>query len=249
VELPFRLLTSGEEIRKTFGLWGDDISRREYIGQLLWQTSLDPSVLPPHLPQSEIYFAADLFAPLANEVFVDCGAFNGDSVQEFIKRRAGIYEQIIAIEPDPANCGALEGWLATLPLETSGRIQVIQNALGSNRERITFNATGTAGSSVGKGNYQVESAPLDELLDGFRPTLMKMDIEGAEPDALLGAKKILMEDAPVLAICLYHVQEHLWQIPLLIHSISDQYDLFLRRYADECWEIVCYAVPKTRLIA
>jgi hypothetical protein len=74
-----------------------------------------------------------------------------------------------------------------------------------------------------------------------------MDIEGAEPDALLGTRKTIQKNMPVMAICLYHAQEHLWQIPLLIQSISNDYKFFLRRYSDECWETVCYAVPRNRL--
>ena len=93
----------------------------------------------------------------------------------------------------------------------------------------------------------MESVPLDELLASASPTFIKMDIEGAEPNTLLGAAKIIADHAPVLAICLYHAQEHLWQIPLLIQSMRQDYNFFLRRYADECWEIVCYAVPKSRL--
>jgi hypothetical protein len=76
-----------------------------------------------------------------------------------------------------------------------------------------------------------------------------MDIEGAEPDALLGARNIIKNDLPVLAVCLYHNQEHLWKIPLLIQSISSEYNFFLKRYSDECWELVCYAVPNHRLKA
>jgi hypothetical protein len=89
---------------------------------------------------------------------------------------------------------------------------------------------------------------LDDLLPSTIPTFIKMDIEGAEPDALRGASKLIAEHTPVLAICLYHAQEHLWQIPLLLQSLNSTYNFYLRRYADECWEIVCYAVPKSRLI-
>jgi hypothetical protein len=74
-----------------------------------------------------------------------------------------------------------------------------------------------------------------------------MDIEGAEMDALKGTRKTIRAHAPVLAICLYHTQEHLWEIPLLLQSFSDQYAFFLRRYSDHCWESVCYAVPRERL--
>lgn len=246
VILPGKIFEQAEDVRKALHLWADDTSRREYMGQLLWQSSLDPSVLPPHLPQNDIYFADDLYAALADEIFVDCGAFDGDSVQEFLKRRSGSFGQIIAIEPDPENCKALEARVASLPIELGRKIKIVQNAAGSRREIVTFNVTGTAGSSIGQGNYQVSSIPLDELSD-FNPTLIKMDIEGAEPDAILGASNLIRKSMPVMAVCLYHAQEHLWQIPLLIQSISNNYKFFLRRYSDECWETVCYAVPKERL--
>jgi len=249
VEIPERIFRHSNEVREAFHLWADDASRREYIGQLEWRTTLDSSVLPSHLPQNEIYFANDLFTPLAEEVFVDCGAFDGDSMQEFIKRQANSFSQIIAIEPDSVNCGALRTRIASFPDEIKNKIKVVQSAVGSKHAMVPFNTTGTAGSSIGKGSHQIECAPLDDLLYGIRPTYIKMDIEGAEPEALLGASKIIRQDAPTLAVCLYHMQEHLWQIPLLIHSLNNQYDFFLRRYADDCWELVCYAVPKNRFIA
>lgn len=247
VEHPYKIFEQAENVRKSLNLWADDISRREYMGQLLWQTSLDLNVLPPHLPQNEIYFADDLISLQEDEVFVDCGAFDGDSVEEFIKRRNSIFGQIIAIEPDPENCKSLEARLTALSIEAREKIRLIQSAAGSKYETVTFNATGTAGSSIGEGSYQVQCTPLDELLNDVKPTFIKMDIEGAEPDALLGAKKIIKRDKPVLAICMYHAQEHIWQIPLLIQSFSKEYEFFFRRYADECWELVCYAVPKNRL--
>jgi hypothetical protein len=97
------------------------------------------------------------------------------------------------------------------------------------------------------GSFHVESVPLDLLLADEQPTYIKMDIEGAEYRALLGCRQVIAKHLPILAICLYHRQEDLWSIPLLVRSISDQYSLFLRRYSDECWEQVCYAVPKERV--
>ena len=88
------------------------------------------------------------------------------------------------------------------------------------------------------------------MLERLDPTNVIVEIqkvEGAELDALIGARLVMKKDLPILAICLYHKQEHLWQIPLYIRSTSKQYRLFLRRYSDECWELVCYAVPVSRL--
>ena len=76
-----------------------------------------------------------------------------------------------------------------------------------------------------------------------------MDIEGAEVDALTGARQAICRDLPVVAACVYHRQEHLWEVPLLLHSLSGEYNLFLRRYGDEFADVVCYAVPPHRLAA
>jgi hypothetical protein len=75
-----------------------------------------------------------------------------------------------------------------------------------------------------------------------------MDVEGAEPEALAGARETIRQHAPVLAICLYHRQSDLWEIPLQVREMTDRYSFYLRRYSDDCWEQVLYAIPKERVI-
>jgi FkbM family methyltransferase len=246
MELPYKIFNQADDVEAAFKLWADDISRREYLGQLLWRTSLDRAVLPNHLPQEDIYFPDDIFTPISSEVFVDCGAYDGDTIREFMKRKKSSFSQIIAIEPDPVNFQSLNIQNSYLAEEMKNKIILMQYAVGSHKEIVKFNSTGTVASSVGQGSYNVECMTLDELLANYKPTFIKMDIEGAELDALKGAQKIIGECPPILAICTYHKQEHLWKIPLLLRSFSDQYNFFLRRYADECWELVCYAVPVNR---
>jgi FkbM family methyltransferase len=247
LELPDAIFAQAAEVRKGLSGWADDASRREYLGQLEWHTSLDRSVLPAHLPQREIYFPDDIVEQSSKETFVDCGAFDGDTIREFLKRRGSSFGQVIAIEPDPTNFQALRKYVATLPEDVRSRVLTIQSAVGLRKGKVKFTAAGSAASSVGEGPLEVECAPLDELLADCSPTYIKMDIEGAELDAVAGARKVIERDAPILAICLYHKLEHLWRIPLLIRSYSSSHKLFLRRYADECWELVCYAVPTSRL--
>jgi hypothetical protein len=76
----------------------------------------------------------------------------------------------------------------------------------------------------------VQSIALDEALPGFKPTLIKMDIEGAEPEALKGAIGIIKESRPQLAICVYHKFDHYWRIPLFIDSLKCGYRLYLRQH-------------------
>jgi hypothetical protein len=75
-----------------------------------------------------------------------------------------------------------------------------------------------------------------------------MDIEGGEIEALQGAAGVLREHCPLLAISVYHCQDHLWRIPLLIKSLQDRYHFFLRPHDEELWDLVCYAVPEQRMV-
>ena len=104
----------------------------------------------------------------------------------------------------------------------------MQYAVGSQKEVVKFNVTGTAASSVGQGSFDTECSTLDELLASYMPTFIKMDIEGAEIDAIMGARKVIGKGSPILAICMYHKQEHLWKIPLLLRALSDQYKFYFR---------------------
>ena len=107
-------------------------------------------------------------------------------------------------------------------------------------------ATGTAGSAGGSGSLEVQGEPLDRVLANETPTYLKMDIDGAEPDALLGARRTLERCRPTLAVCVYHEQDHLWRIPLWIDSLKLGYRFFLRPHHEECWDLILYAIPEGR---
>jgi hypothetical protein len=115
---------------------------------------------------------------------------------------------------------------------------------------VRFSAMGTDGSAIGEdGDLDVECVALDEVLHNEAPSYIKMDIEGAELDALAGSRRLIAGQSPVLAICSYHRQSDLWRIPLLIHSYNPDYRFYLRQHLIEGWDVVCYAVPRRRLTA
>jgi hypothetical protein len=94
----------------------------------------------------------------------------------------------------------------------------------------------------------VQCYPLDDLSIAQPVTLIKMDIEGAEYAALLGARNVIARDKPLLAICVYHTQEDIWRIPLLIRSMLPEHRLFLRAYEGDGFQTVVYAVPADRVL-
>jgi FkbM family methyltransferase len=180
-----------------------------------------------------------------HEVFVDCGAFDGDTLRELVRRKGDRFDGFIAFEPDPANFRALEASLECLPPGTRERIVARCIAVHSNRETLRFSSADGVGSAVaGSGDIEVEADSLDALLAGVNPTFIKMDIEGAEPSALRGATATLRTKAPTLAICLYHARQHLWELPKAIREANPEYQIFLRRHSDECWETVAYALHR-----
>ena len=130
----------------------------------------------------------------------------------------------------------------------STRITLLPFLVGNQDGPAQFNADGSVSSHItADGGISVECRKLDSIAWAHLPTYIKMDIEGAEPDALCGASGLLRKHGPALAICLYHRTEHLWQLPRYIHETAPGYEVFIRRYAEDCWELVCYAVPKHRL--
>jgi len=227
-------------VRAAMALWADEESRQEYVAQLAWSLDFNPFDLPTARPASDTYFEPSLVHFGKDEVFVDCGAFDGDSVAAF-RERCPAYKAAVGLEPDPQNRGNFVQRFGGKSAMAADRIQVLPYAASDRRERVTFDVTGTAGSAIATAGLQVEAATLDHLVADLMPTFIKMDIEGAEPKALAGAAAIMRVHKPQLAVCLYHDRRHLWEIPFQIAESQPAYRLHLRRYADECWELVCYA--------
>ncbi len=124
---------------------------------------------------------------------------------------------------------------------------IYQNATGKQREKLRFLAAGSEGSAISnQGNLEVDVVPLDEIIADEAPTFIKMDIEGAEIDTILGASHIIEKYTPILAISTYHLQDHLWRLPLLVNSICSDYSYFLIPHGENGLESVFYAIPNSR---
>ena len=247
IELPHRLVEQCEAIRNCHAILADDKSKRELREQLVWRYWLDYSALSLGLDARDIYFPMDLLSPSDEDVFVDCGAFDGDTIRSFNEHWGGGFRHTFTFEPDPVNRAALASKEVTRNL--GSRITIMPYAVGNTNGPVSFTCTSSAAShlTTGDSGVAIECRRLDDVIWSLTPTYIKMDIECAEPEALAGSAELLRQHRPVLAVCTYHRSEHLWQIPNLIRSIAPEYHLFLRRYAEECWEGVCYAIPSHRL--
>jgi len=239
-----------DNIRLGYSVLADEHSRTLFREQLQWRLNLDSDRMLPPSPVSETYFPSDIIMPIPDEVLVDCGAFDGDSIKAFLSCRNNQVARIYALEPDRKNRVKLEQYKESLPRDLAARISILPFAVGKQSGYVDFESGNLVRSriSLAAKGEATECRTLDEICDGAGTTYIKMDIEGSEPEAIEGATQVLNRNLPVLAACVYHRWEHLWQIPALIRSITSHHRIFLRRYAEDCWELVCYAVPTHRLI-
>lgn len=245
IDLPTNVLRAREHVLAAAELWSDARSLREYVGQIRWRLSGDFEALSPAEPDQ--YFADGVVRVGGGEVFVDCGAFIGDTLLD-VAKRVGSWHAYHAFEPDPASFAALSRVAASLPAPLADRVHLHRAATADREGTADFNATGLAGASLSSGgSVLVDCVAIDDVLAEITPTFIKMDIEGAEAAALTGARKAIHAGRPLLAIAAYHKQADLWELPLLVHQMAPDYRMFLRPHAGEGFDTVLYAVPPDRV--
>ncbi|QHI72056.1 FkbM family methyltransferase [Aminipila terrae] len=123
-------------------------------------------------------------------------------------------------------------------------IEIFNNAVWNKNDILYFLEAGTMGSTINNlGNVKVQAVNLDSVLEEKEDiSFIKMDVEGAELEALEGAKNTIQQFKPKLAICVYHKVEHHWEIPLYIKNLNPKYKIFMRHHNLMGIETVCYAV-------
>jgi FkbM family methyltransferase len=246
-EPPHRLYHHLEEVFDAEGIWADEESLATYRSNIVWRAKGDPSHLPYPAPQNT-YFPRDIFKLSPEEVLVDCGAFDGDTLRLLLSV-APAFKAFYAVEADTVSIQKLQSYIGTLQPDVAAKVHELDCAVGAERCTLQFVMSGAATSKIESAGVDVACIPLDELFADMPVTFIKMDIEGAEFDALSGGAKIIQRDSPILAICVYHTQADIWRIPLLIRSINPGYTFFLRSYDGDGFQTVVYAVPPGRLLS
>jgi FkbM family methyltransferase len=249
LDLPSHLLEDAQSIRQCFDLWSDEASRREFVAQVNWRLSGDPSGLG-HPDPGEQYLVADVAKERGDEVVLDCGAYDGDTLRAWLSVRGPTFRTYFAMEPDPLSRQRLESSLTELDPAIANRVRVLPYSVSDYTGSATFSASGSLSSAMQDGpGITVQCTRLDDLepeLGGEAPTFLKMDVEGAELDALTGGQSLLRRTHPMIAIATYHRQDHLWKVPLAVNDLWSQYDFYLRPHNEEGWDLILYAVPPNR---
>jgi len=241
-DLPTRTLAAAALLRELALRLADDASRRVFLAALRQRLR---GIFDATAPAAAQYFPADIVRLSEDEVFVDGGAFDGDTLADFVGRVGERFAHYHAFEPDAADRVRLMGRLEGLPAAVREKITIHPLALHAESATLSFTDQGGPTSHVGTGgNTSVRGERLDAILAVQRLSFLKLDVEGAERAALAGAKASITQHRPQVAACVYHEPNDLWEIPQRLAALLPNSRFYLRQHGFDGWETVVYVVPQ-----
>lgn len=182
----------------------------------------------------------DVFDSRPGEIVIDAGVFDGTTEKEIVQWGGSNISKIYAFELDPRNGEQCKKYYKENGLEN---VIFINKGIGEKNEEIFLEggSEGSASSRQGKGSIKAFVTKIDDAVGDEPVSFIKMDIEGAEVGALKGASETIVKNKPRLAICVYHKDSDLYEIPKQILSLVPEYRFVLRHYTSCAWETVLYA--------
>lgn len=224
------ILGHQRELEFVYEHLADDISKDVFF-KILQFRLIDDTIIIPTMPQDKQYFEYEFYPKREDEVFVDCGAFNGISAKAFLSENRGRFEAYYGFEPDPDNFDALRQYIDNFTDTIRSKMHLYNVALWKDDKGARLYSLKGPGSFIADiGNTDIQTIALDKVIDGSKVTYIKMNIEGSEIQALQGAKNTIKNNKPKLAIAGYHKTWDMWEIPNLILKYDESYKIYLRSY-------------------
>lgn len=184
------------------------------------------------------YFDMEYLSKNKKISFVDCGALDGNTsiwANEWFSQ----IHKIWVFEPDTMNAEKCRENLKNTKCE----VNVIEKAVWSSNTELYFKESNNGMSSIDSaGDVCVKATTLDSVIEDREDLYIKMDIEGAEIEALQGAERLIRNCKPKLAICIYHKKEDVMDIPSLLLEYNPNYKFYIRHYSLTKNETVLYAI-------
>ncbi len=235
----------------------DDESKNIYSGVLLGRMIGNIEMIEQYYSPNQ-YFCFPKFRWLVKRdgVFVDCGAFVGDIVEDMVQYSLSTFKKIYAFEPNKHAFKALQrrgSFLADIWGLSDGQIVYEQKGVGARHDFLSFYESNNdfATSSLCCSDIQnseenvVEIVVLDEYFANIRGggvniAFIKADIEGAEWDMLHGASETIQQCKPLIAVCIYRNIYDMYRIPLYLKKMVPEYKFHIRHHSTANEETVLY---------
>lgn len=215
-----------EKLTAAWNLMADEQSRFVFEQVVLYKLDGDIRRLK-NCESSKKEAFQTVLKPQKDEIFLDLGAYDGDTIREVLAYTDGAYQNIIAWEPNLKNFRKLKTFSKDME-----RIELFHLGAWDKKDVLPFSSgAGRNAALHGKGRtVKVEVDAVDHILMGQKATMIKMDIEGAEMRALSGAADTIMRWKPRLNIAAYHRSEDLFELPLYLHTLCPEYAFYLRHH-------------------
>ena len=234
------LESNREEIMHAYSLLEDDFSRKVFSNICNYKISGKVEYLRS-ISTNRREDITVLLNLSASERYLDLGAYNGDTVDEFLQLTNSQYESIIAVEADKKNFQKLTNRFSQ---QNIVNLNLIYQGIWSEKTCLTFNNAGGRASAIDPNSTtSIDVNNIDNILNNQFVSFIKMDIEGAEHQALAGAVHTLTKYQPKLLIAAYHHDDDFFTLPLKLKQINPKYKIFLRKHPYlPAWEINMFAV-------
>lgn len=250
------VLKNVDNLDELYNRLGDDISKDVMVAFINTRISGNPEEIYQLRSGENHQYDYNVLNIGEDEVMVDCGSFDGDTIADYLRYTNNRVKKIYACEPDDKNIGkinqrfneqAIRKLIQIVPMGVWSEETVLKFAKGKD-SASSFNNSSTVNRFIAD-ELQYNKVPvttIDKIIGGDEATFIKMDIEGSELDALKGAEKTIRRCYPKLAICVYHKERDLVDIPNYIMSLENDtfyYKFYMRHHSVSLAETVLYAIP------
>ncbi len=226
-----------DRLERVYHLLADEQSKKAFRDVVAFKITGDISLLKGcETPAHEAYEC--ILKTSCDEIYVDLGAYTGDTVRELLSHTEGRYSRIYAVEPNKRNFRKLSEYA-----EGMENVTLIHAAAWSENKTLYFSKSGGRMPHPTQEGIETAAVSVDNVLNGGICTYIKMDVEGSEAEAIEGARETITRHLPKLNIALYHRVGDIFSLPLLIESLAPGYKLYLRHHPYyPAWDTNLYCV-------
>lgn len=231
------LAKHAEALQDVYERLADEQSRKVFANTLNYKLSGKINYLFECTTKREADLR-ELIAPSQEECYLDLGAYNGDTIQELGRLANWQWQQVVAVEPDRRNCRKLR--VLAEELQQCGlAVEVHEAGIWDRKGEISFSDSGGRQSTfVGAAKRVVPVTTIDAVAAGRPISYIKMDVEGAEVQALQGGAMTIAMCQPKLFVAAYHYDADLFRLPQMLWQLVPAYKLYLRKHPYvPAWEL------------
>lgn len=230
--------TNKKEYEKVYELLADKKSKEIFEKLINFKISFDFEFMKGFTNDHENqYFDKEIIPNIENISFLDGGGYVGDTLKEIIKNYPD-FKKIYCVEPNELHLN-----IAKRDFGNIKNIEFVNCGLGDKKEFIKEE---TINQNNCNHNYQTNNINTIDNIVKEKIDYIKLDIEGAEQEAIKGSINTIKKYHPILAICIYHKAEDWYKVPKLVLEIEPNYDVYLRHYMEGIYETVMYFVPNQK---